>query len=392
MGFGDIIKLAVPLYGKKKKNYESLARLLDSNDMKAVRKYAKQGKLHFVDSSLGVSRTIVKSDRFVSLQAATQDKEALKKIEKINSTILYNFKRIFFREFSSYSLEVIPGFVAPNILGFEYIKQAATLQLFASDHIHLLLLGDPGTGKTDIIRHASELSPISSFGLGSGTSGVGLTVSMKGDKILKGLLPQADEGIAAIDELNLMKKEDQAGLYNAMEKGFVTFDKGGKHIRLGAKVSVFATANPKGDKFRGQSLDGLRDQIPFDSALLTRFHMVFLIRKPDTEKFKEIASHIAKGDKAKINKNDISFIKSYVEYARSTDPEFPKDLEKEVVKFSEELKINESKFLVEVNPRMIIGLIRLAKARARAELREKVSKQDLDAAINLFRKSLDFRK
>ena len=74
---------------------------------------------------------------------------------------------------------------------------------------------------------------------------------VKGKEVTKGLLPQADQGIAAIDELNLLKSADMGNLYNSMEKGFVRYDKGSNHIQLESRVRVLATANPKGDKFTG---------------------------------------------------------------------------------------------------------------------------------------------
>jgi DNA replicative helicase MCM subunit Mcm2 (Cdc46/Mcm family) len=137
----------------------------------------------------------------------------------------------------------------------EYVKKAVSLQLFASEPVHILLLGDPGTGKTEILRSVEELHPISVFGLGSGTSGAGLSISMSGGKPVLGLLPKAHKGICCIDELNLMKSEDMASLYSSMEKGFITYDKGSHHIKEKAEARILATANPVGDKFKGTELE-----------------------------------------------------------------------------------------------------------------------------------------
>lgn len=387
----DIIKLCIPLYGKKKQQFESLKNILDPERLRLVKRYAKLGMIQFADSRLGVSRILAKNDSFISIDVTLKGKDKIKGINKINSEIEDNFRKLFFRDISKDALNIIPKFIAPNIIGFDDIKKAAALQLFADeDHFHILLLGDPGTGKTDIIRSVADLSPISSYGLGSGTSGVGLTLTMKGNDIIKGLLPKADGGIAAIDELNLMKKEDLAGLYNAMEKGFVSLDKGSKHIREDANVSVIATANPKNDKFRAKTISRLKEQLPFDPALLTRFHLVFLLKKPGKDEFKNIASHIVKGS-PKINEDDIKFIRQYISFASEQKVDFPKDLETEIVKFSEYLKENEKRFLVEVNPRMIIGIIRMSKAIARMELRNKVLKEDLSKVIDIYKRSLDVK-
>jgi replicative DNA helicase Mcm len=242
------------------------------------------------------------------------------------------------------------------------------------------LLGDPGTGKTDILRSAAKLSPVSSFGLGSGTSGAGLVVTVKGNEVIKGLLPMADKGICAIDELNLMKKEDYAGLYNAMEKGFVSYDKGGKHYKFDARIRVVSTANPKGDKFEGKNVEELRKEIPFDSALLTRFHLIFFIKKPGLEKFKKIAESILSGEKTKVKKGDIEFIKGYIKAVddKIRNVEFPKERQKEVINFVEEIKKKEEEHLIEISPRFVIGIMRLCKSLARMEARDSVQTKDIE--------------
>ena len=181
-----------------------------------------------------------------------------------------------FNRFSGKAFETLSKCVASNILGLDEVKKAVVLQLFAKDNLHVLLLGNPGVGKTEIVRSVSEFAPVSSFGLGSGTSGAGLGVAMRGKEILKGLLPMANGGLAAIDELNLMKKMDRANLYSAMDKGFVGYDKINGHLKVDAKVSVLASANPVGDKFN-RTIEKIRRQLPFDPALLQRFHLLFFI-------------------------------------------------------------------------------------------------------------------
>jgi replicative DNA helicase Mcm len=272
------------------------------------------------------------------------------------------------------------------------IKLSCAIQLFANEKSHILLLGDPGTGKTDIIRSASELHPISSFGLGSGTSGAGLGIAFRGDEMIKGLLPLANKGLCCIDELNLLKNEDRASLYNAMEKGFITYDKASKHIQVEADVSILATANPKGDKFVGWVVETLKKQLPFDSALLSRFHLIFLIRKPDIKEFLEITKHIIRGDKKKEIEANKKFVKEYVEYARSLEVEVPKVFEKNIGEFIKELKKNESKYLIEVSPRLVVGFIRFAKASARMDLRRYVTSIDLERVKKIFLSSLQIKK
>ena len=177
-----------------------------------------------------------------------------------------------------------------------------------------------------------------------------------------------------------------------MEKGFISYDKGGKHETFETKINVLASANPRQDKFIGVRIEDLKKQIPFDPALLTRFHLVFLIKTPGVTQFSEIAKRIVEGDKKKVDKMDLNFIKDYIDYAQQVKVEFPKEFQQDVVEFSKELKEKESNFLVEVSPRMIIGLIRLAKAAARLELRNKVDKADLEKAKEIIKTSLIVKK
>jgi DNA replicative helicase MCM subunit Mcm2 (Cdc46/Mcm family) len=264
--------------------------------------------------------------------------------------------------------------------------------LFAKDKVHILLLGDPATGKTDILRSISELAPISSYGLGSGASKAGLTMVMFGKEIVKGLLPLADNGIACIDELNLLRTADRGGLFNAMEKGFVTYDKSNEHIKLDARVKVFATANPEGERFVGRTIDVLRKQVPFDSALLTRFHLVFLIRKPGTKEFMQITSNIISGDKFHVNENDKKFVREYVKYALTQESELDKSLSPLIQGFVEDVKKDEPEFLVEISPRTVIGIMNMAKAAARMKLKYKVEKEDLIKILKIFNASLYIKK
>lgn len=390
--FMKFVHFVRPLSKKESGYMSELNKYLEPKDLKRIKNLLKNKKIGVSFSSLGISEKIGDDISLPQLNLALEDNELQLFAEKINKGIEEKAKRKAFRLFSEKARKTIKEFIAPNIFGLELAKEAAALQLFATEPVHILLLGDPGTGKTDILRSASKLHPITSFGLGSGASKAGLSAAVKGNEIIKGLLPMANDGICCIDELNLMKKTDYAALYSAMEKGFITYDKANKHFQLDAKVRVIATSNPKGDRFVGNIISILKQQIPFDSALLTRFHLVFLIRKPGLERFARITKKIVQNDKMKVNINDMEFIKDYVDFAEQVDVEFPKEFEKQVVDFSTELKKNEKKYLIEISPRLVIGLMRLAKAAARMELRKTVTKEDIDKAEEIIRFGLQIKR
>jgi replicative DNA helicase Mcm len=377
--FMDLVRLALPLSTQKRAFLATLKTYLEPRDVSEVRSLLKQKLADIVIESPKLSAAIGESVSYPLIKPLSKDVKILAYLEKLNDRVLNQAYETGLQRFSKHAADSCYQFIAPNIVGMEIVKKAIALQLFATytEPVHVLLLGDPGTGKTDMLRSAADLHPIASFGLGSGTTGVGLTVTVKGDDVQKGLLPLADKGLCAIDELNLMDEKDRASLYNAMEKGFITYDKGGNHIRFDARIKVIATANPTGDRFTAWSLSSLKKQLPFDSALLTRFHLVFLIHKPNMQDFVQISEKIVKNERSTKNPSDMEFMQRYVSRASALEVKIPPALEKTIVDFVASLKRDEHRYLVEISPRLVIGIVRLAKASARMRLSVAVEEQDI---------------
>ncbi len=363
-----------------------LSTILSEVDHREVERLCKWRKVELEDERFRASTRLVPELHYPQLKV--KDPEYAAFGERINEIIRLKMLEEQRAAFAPRAKSTLQSFVAPNIVGLDHVKEAALLQLVMPERFHILLLGDPGTGKTDILRSAAELAPISTFGLGSGASKAGLAVSSSGKQIQKGILVTADGGLCCIDELNLMKADDRAALYNAMEKGFVTYDKGTLHERLGADVRLLATANPKGDQFRGTDIAAIRKQLPFDSALLSRFQLLFIIRKPDVKRFKEISGKILRGDNKPLSKEDIAFVHNYLRHAKQTTVQLPANLESEIVDAVTSLKAREAKLLIEVTPRLTKGVASLAKAHARIALRDTVTKADVQAAIAIVERSL----
>lgn len=384
----DFLRSLMPLHKDKKETLEILKGCTKKEDHTAVEKLMQMRKIEVKFTKLG---TTVVSDRdFPQLEpVGGAEKEVQHFCSRVNGEIVKSIREELFKELAKDPSKIIQ-LIAPNIIGLDHVKEAVLLQMFSKEQLHILLLGDPSTGKTDIIKAASLLMPISSFGLGSGTSGAGLAVTAKGKEVSKGLLPMADKGLCCIDELNLMKKTDYASLYNAMEKGFVSYDKGGNHYKFDARVNVLATANPKGDKFKGTALKAIKSQMPFDAALVSRFHLVFVIKQPDIKEIKKIAKNIIQKDSFKLKKEDIDIITEFIRYSSLNEIEFSSGFDEKVGSFIENIKKNENKYIIEVSPRLVLGVIRLAKASARIHGRAVVEKDDLayaerviDASLNI---------
>ncbi len=385
MGFKELWELR-PLIGKNRHHMKYLYKLLDKDVAREIKKEINRGNISLTISRLGISKEIGPDYGFPTLNPKKPEwqdfsEEMNLKIEKavIHSRI---------PEFTK-KARVIENYVGFRIYGLKKIKKVLTLLLFAKkDPFNVLLLGDPGTGKTAFLHNIEKLYPKTALGLGSGTTGAGLGITMDGNEIRNGLLPMADNGICLIDELNLMKKEDYGALYSAMEKGFVSYDKKGKHIKLDARVRLVATANPIGGKFRGNTFDAIARQLPFEPALLSRFTVIFLLRKPGKNEFVRIAEQIVKDEKKTINENDIEFLREYIKTAEEINVKFPKVFEKEVSSFASKLKDNEDRFFFDVSPRIIHGLINISKAYARMELRDTVTENDLTKAKQIILDSL----
>ncbi|MEM4267868.1 MAG: ATP-binding protein [Candidatus Woesearchaeota archaeon] len=380
----DLLKYFLPLTNDEKLTLRDIT-LLSSEDISEIKKLLKERRVAAKRWSIKSPSGELSYPVFECI--AKEDEKLHEYIAEINKKLREHFSEKEFRKFSQEAATFILKHIAPGIEGMQVIKEAAMLQLFAKEPVHILLLGDPGTGKTEILRSVAGLHPISTFGLGSGTTGVGLSVTVKGREVLPGLLPMADGGICAIDELNLMDEKDRASLYNAMEKGFISYSKGGRHYQFDARVRIIATANPKGDKFAGNTLTKIKKQIPFDSALLSRFHLIFLIRRPSTEEFNKITRRIL-SEEERASTNYYEFIREYIRFAENIKVEVKDEIKQEIVDFASQIKEMEEKTFIEITPRLVKGLLSLAKASARLRLDITVKAEDINIVKSIISRSL----
>ncbi|MFH1401061.1 MAG: ATP-binding protein [Nanoarchaeota archaeon] len=376
----DLLRSVTPLNAAHKEVVQEIYTFLDGDQRKRCVQLLRQKSIAVFREHLPES--IVKGS-YPQFNVLKEEKNLLTYIAGINKIIKQKAIEQFHATLSVRAHDLIIERLAPHLRGYEPIKEAVAIQLFATENFHILLLGDPGTGKTDILRAASDLAPISSYGLGSGMSGVGLSATRIGKELIKGLLPSAHEGICCIDELNLLRPEDRGSLLNAMEKGFISYDKGRSHIKIPARVNVLATANPKGDRFVSKKLDMTRRQMPFDEALLTRFNLIFIVRRPDVAQFLQISKRILEGTKTRNRPEETQMLQSYITHAKNLEVTMPKEASETIMRYVEQLKRKEGRLLLEVNPRIVHGIINMTKARARMHLRSEATQEDVNAAIAL---------
>ena len=296
------------------------------------------------------------------------------------------------------------------IYGWEGVKRGMIYQLVGGvekhneksktrGEINLLLLGDPGTGKSQLLIYQTKMARRGIYTMGVTSSGVGLTASVSKDSITgvyvvdAGAMVLADRGICAIDEIEKMSDEDRRAIHPAMEQGIVSVAKGGLTAFMNARASVIAAANPKNGRYNAYKNIG--ENIDLPTTILSRFDLIFLMKdEVNAERDGAIAKHVFAVHAGTLPSAPIGegLLSKYLNRAKKLRPQLSKDVEEKLHEFYIAMRSintqNGEGAAVSITTRQMESVVRLAEARAKIFMREKVTIDDMLEAMQLMRDCL----
>jgi DNA replication licensing factor MCM5 len=315
--------------------------------------------------------------------------------------------------------EVFSSCIAPSIFGNADIKKAITCLLMGGSKkilpdgmrlrgdINVLLLGDPGTAKSQLLKFVEKCSPIAIYTSGKGSSAAGLTASVQRDTTTRefylegGAMVLADGGAVCIDEFDKMRDEDRVAIHEAMEQQTISIAKAGITTILNARTSVLAAANPIFGRYDDLKTPG--ENIDFQTTILSRFDLIFIVRDThDRNRDETIAKHVMNlhmngqannNPEASVSEISVEKMKRYISYAKSRcaprlSAEAAEKLSSHFVSIRRQVARAEAdanqRSSIPITVRQLESLVRISESLAKLELAPIATEKHVDEAIRLF--------
>ncbi len=304
--------------------------------------------------------------------------------------------------------------LAPHVYGFETIKKGILLQLFEGARpredryksseqdrwtIHILLVGDPGIGKSQLLTAINDIAPKTISISGAGTSEAGLTTTAVKDELTgswameAGAVILADTGLLSIDEYDKLSQKTQKSLNEPMEQLKVSSAKAGLVQTMSARTSILAAANPKYSKWN--KYESVKKQLNIPESNLSRFDLIFVLEDDIDETYDtSLAEALLDKDKLRVDPSvliDNELFRKYVNYAKAECFPVLSDEAKEIlVQFyvSTRQEAKENPDAKPITARDLKAIERLSVARAKVELRELVLASDTKEALHIYNEAL----
>ncbi|KAL3814390.1 hypothetical protein ACJIZ3_015658 [Penstemon smallii] len=324
----------------------------------------------------------------------------------ISDDIFMKFKQ-FWSDFKDAPLKgrnAILRAICPQVFGLFTVKLAVALTLIGGvQHVdasgtkvrgesHLLLVGDPGTGKSQFLKFAAKLSKRSVITTGLGSTSAGLTVTAVKDggewMLEAGALVLADGGLCCIDEFDSMREHDRATIHEAMEQQTISVAKAGLVTTLSTKTIVFGATNPKGQYDPDQSLSV---NTTLSGPLISRFDIVLVLldtKNPEWDAvvsshiLSEAEQHKGNHDENSTNIWSLTMLRRYIHFVKGYfRPVLTKEAEQVISSYYQLQRRSATHNAARTTVRMLESLIRLAQAHARLMFRNEVTRLDAITAV-----------